>query len=46
MKKKELLNITKNTDIETETKLNDILDHDLWMNSKECLEYGLVDEIL
>jgi ATP-dependent protease ClpP protease subunit len=27
-------------------KLNDILDHDLWMNSKECLEYGLVDEIL
>ena len=27
-------------------KLNDILDHDLWMNSKECLEYGLVDGIL
>jgi ATP-dependent protease ClpP protease subunit len=27
-------------------KLDDILEHDLWMNSKECLEYGLVDEIL
>jgi ATP-dependent protease ClpP protease subunit len=27
-------------------RLNDILDHDLWMNSKECLDYGLVDEIL
>jgi ATP-dependent protease ClpP protease subunit len=26
--------------------LNNILEHDLWMNSKECLEYGLVDEIL
>lgn len=27
-------------------QLNDILDHDLWMNSKECLEHGLVDEII
>jgi len=27
-------------------RLNDILDHDLWMNSKECLDYGLIDEIL
>ena len=34
-----------NTKIPME-KLNDILDHDLWMNSKECLEYGLVDEVL
>jgi len=25
--------------------LKNILEHDLWMNSKECLEYGLVDEI-
>ena len=27
-------------------ELNTILDHDLWMTSNECLEYGLVDEIL
>ena len=27
-------------------KLDEILEHDLWMNSEECLEYGLVDEIL
>jgi len=27
-------------------KLNNILEHDLWMNSKECLENGLIDEIL
>jgi len=27
-------------------KLNDILDHDLWMNSKESLEYGLVDYVI
>lgn len=27
-------------------KLNEILEHDLWMNAKECLEYGLVDVIL
>jgi ATP-dependent protease ClpP protease subunit len=27
-------------------KLNDILDHDLWMNSIECIKYGLIDEIL
>ena len=26
--------------------LNDILDHNLWMNSEEYLELGLVDEIL
>ena len=26
--------------------LNKILDHDLWMNSKESLDYGLVDYIL
>lgn len=26
--------------------LNKILDHDLWMNSKESLEYGLVDYII
>jgi ATP-dependent protease ClpP protease subunit len=27
-------------------ELNDILDHDLWMNSKESLDYGLVDYII
>ncbi len=30
----------------TINNLNDILDHDLWMNSEECLELGLIDEIL
>ena len=29
-----------------ESQLENILEHDLWMNSKECLEYGLIDEIL
>jgi len=28
------------------TKLNEILKHDLWFNAEECLEYGLVDEII
>jgi len=27
-------------------KLNEILKHDLWFDSKTCLEYGLVDEIV
>ena len=27
-------------------KLNEILKHDLWFDSKTCLEYGLVDEII
>jgi ATP-dependent protease ClpP protease subunit len=27
-------------------ELNKILKHDLWFNSKKCLEYGLVDEII
>ena len=26
--------------------LNNILEHDLWMNSKESLDYGLVDYII
>ncbi len=28
------------------SKLDEILKHDLWFNSDECLEYGLVDEII
>ena len=28
------------------TDLTNILEHDLWMDSKECLEYGLVDKII
>ena len=28
-----------------ESKINEILDHDLWFDAKKCLEYGLVDEI-
>jgi len=27
-------------------KLNEILKHDLWFDSKTCLDYGLVDEIV
>lgn len=27
-------------------KLDEILKHDLWWSSEDCLEYGLVDEIL
>jgi ATP-dependent protease ClpP protease subunit len=29
-----------------ETKLEEILRHDLWFDAKTCLKYGLVDEIL
>jgi len=29
-----------------ESKINEILDHDLWFDAKKCLEYGLVDEIM
>jgi len=28
-----------------EKKINEILEHDLWLDAKECLKYGLVDEI-
>ena len=28
------------------SKLNSILKHDLWLDAKQCLEYGLVDEII
>jgi ATP-dependent protease ClpP protease subunit len=28
------------------TELEELLSHDLCLNSKQCLEYGLVDEIL
>ena len=28
------------------TDLTNILEHDLWMDSKECLELGIVDEII
>jgi ATP-dependent Clp endopeptidase proteolytic subunit ClpP len=27
-------------------KLDEILDHDLWLSAEECLKYGLVDEII
>jgi hypothetical protein len=26
-------------------ELNEVLKHDLWLNSDKCLKYGLVDEI-
>ena len=29
-----------------ESKLDDILKHDLWWDAEKCLEYGLVDEII
>lgn len=29
-----------------ESKLNELLLHDLWLSSYQCLEYGLVDEVL
>jgi ATP-dependent protease ClpP protease subunit len=34
----------KNTRISSE-ELNDLLKHDLWLNSQKCLQLGLVDEI-
>ena len=30
----------------TKKKLDGILKHDLWFDAEECLEYGLVDEII
>ena len=30
----------------TKININNIFDHDLWMNSQECLELDIVDEIL
>ena len=29
-----------------EDRLKEILKHDIWLNADECIEYGLVDEIL
>jgi len=29
-----------------EEKLDEILKHDIWLNAEECIEYGLVDEII
>ncbi|GAI73882.1 unnamed protein product, partial [marine sediment metagenome] len=28
------------------SKLDEILKHDLWFEADQCLEYGLVDEII
>lgn len=45
-----LMNIVKNAYSKfsniPSSKLNDILIHDLWLDSKTCKEYGLVDEII
>jgi ATP-dependent protease ClpP protease subunit len=30
----------------SEDTLEDLLKHDLWLDSEKCLEYGLVDQIL
>jgi ATP-dependent protease ClpP protease subunit len=30
----------------TEDQINELLKHDLWLDSKTALEYGLVDEIV
>ena len=27
-------------------KLDEILEHDLWLDAETCLKYGLVDEII
>jgi ATP-dependent Clp endopeptidase proteolytic subunit ClpP len=35
----------KKTDV-PEEKLDKILKHDLWWNSKKCLKYGLVDKVI
>ena len=29
-----------------ESKLEDLLSSDIWLDSKTCLEYGLVDELI
>ena len=29
-----------------EAKLDEMLQHDLWLTADQCLEYGLIDEIL
>lgn len=29
-----------------ESKLDEILSHDLWFDAKQCLDYGMVDEII
>jgi len=29
-----------------EKQLNEMLQHDLWLNAEQCLEYGLIDKIL
>ena len=35
----------EHTNINEDT-LRNILNHDWWLNSQQCLKYGLVDEIL
>ena len=30
----------------TPDKLDEILEHDIWLDSKKCLKYGLIDEII
>jgi ATP-dependent protease ClpP protease subunit len=29
-----------------EEKLEEILNHDLWWDAEQCLEYGMVDEVI
>lgn len=46
---KELMLKIKNIYIENASipkkELNDLLKHDLWLNSEKCIKYGLVDEL-
>jgi len=37
--------IYKNNSSIPKKELNDLLKHDLWLNSEKCLKYGLVDEL-
>lgn len=43
---KRIKNIYENKTKIPKTKMDEILRHDLWWDSKTCLKYGLVDEIL
>lgn len=43
---KRIKNIYENKTKIPKTKMDEILKHDLWWDSKTCLKYGLVDEIL
>ena len=43
---KKIRNIYRKHTMIPEDKLEEILKHDIWWDAEQCLEYGMIDEII